>query len=108
MRDTDIFVVAERWYESRTPSGRWSKTKEEYRIELFNRKQFDTFLADHWAGERRSGYVYTRHGYFPSRVTVPNPFATYRSAYRSVTEFTFSDESRFTDLLLDAHASDTE
>ena len=102
MRDKDIFAVAERWYESRTPSGRWSKTKEEYRIELFNRDQFDLFLADHWTGERRSGYVYTEHGYFSSRVTVTNPFAP----SRSVTEFTFSDQSGFTDLLLDSFESD--
>ena len=99
MRDKDIFVVAERWYESRTPSGGWPKVKEEYRIELFNRKQFDTFLADRWKGERRSGYTYTRHGYFPSRIVVPNPYVP----QRSVTEFTFSDEPRFTELLLDSH-----
>lgn len=103
MRDKDIFVVAERWYESRTRSGRWSKVKEDYRIQLFNREQFDTFLADRWQGERRSRYVYTRYGYFPSRVVVPSPFMP----RQSVTEFTFSDESRFTDLLLDAHESGT-
>ena len=101
MREKDIFVVAERWYENRTPSGRWSKVKEDYRIELFNRKQFDTFLADFWTGERRSGYTYTRYGYFPSRVVVPFPYGP----RRSVTEFTFSDHPRFTDLLLDAHDS---
>ena len=99
MREKDIFVVAERWYESRTPNGRWSKVREDYRTELFNRKQFDTFLAARWTGERRSGYTYTRYGYFPSRVTVPNPYVP----QRSVTEFTFSDDPRFTELLLDSH-----
>lgn len=99
MREKDIFAVAERWYESRTPSGRWSKVREDYRIELFNRKQFDTFLAERWRGERRSGYRYTAHGYFPSRIVVPNPY----KPYRSVTEFTFSDEPRFTNLLRDSH-----
>ena len=103
MREKDIFAVAERWYEHRTPSGRWSKVKEDYRICLFNREQFNRFLAERWRDERRTGYRYTMHGYFPSRVSVPNPYASYRSAYRSVTEFTFSDDSRFTDLLLDAH-----
>ena len=98
MREKDIFVVAERWTESRTPSGRWSKVKEDYRICLYNREQFDTFLAARWRGERRSSYTYTRYGYFPSRVIVPNPYAP----ERSVTEFTFSDDSRFTDLLLDS------
>ena len=102
MRDKDIFVVAERWYESRTPNGRWSKTKKDYRIELFNRKQFDTFLAAFWSGERRSGYTYTMYGYFPTRIVVPSPNAT----RRSVTEFTFSDEPRFTDLLRDFFESD--
>lgn len=99
MRDKDIFAVAERWYENRTPSGRWSKTKEDYRICLYNREQFNRFLAECWRGERRSGYRYTRYGYFPSRVAVPSPYLP----CRSVTEFTFSDEPRFTDLLLDAH-----
>ena len=99
MREKDIFAVAERWYENRTPSGRWSKAKEDYYIQLFNREQFDTFLADRWRGERRGGYTYTAHGYFPSRVTVPNPYVP----QRSVTEFTFSDDRRFTDLLLNAH-----
>ena len=103
MREKDIFVVAERWYESRTPSGRWSKVKEDYYVQLFNRKQFDMFLAVQSRGERRSGYTYTRYGYFPSRVVVPNLYAP----RRSVTEFTFSDESRFTDLLLDFFDSDT-
>ena len=103
MRDKDIFVVAERWYESRTPSGGWSKVKEEYRIELFNRKQFNMFLTDFWKGEQRSGYTYTMYGYFPTRIVVPNLYAP----QRSVTEFTFSDEPRFTDLLLDARESDT-
>lgn len=98
MKDTDIFVVAERWTESRTASGRWSKVKEDYYIQRFNRSEFDTFLADQWPGERRSSYMYTRYGYFPSRVAVPSPFGS----YRSVTEFTFSDQRRFTDLLLDS------
>lgn len=99
MREKDIFAVAERWTENRTTSGRWSKAKKDYRICLYNRAQFDTFLSERWRGERRSGYRYTSHGYFPSRVTVPNPYVP----QRSVTEFTFSDDSRFTDLLLDAH-----
>ena len=59
----DIFVVAERWTESRTPSGRWSKSKEDYYVKLFDRSQFDMFLADRWKGERRSGYTDTSpHG----------------------------------------------
>ena len=98
MRDTDIFVIAERWTEHRTASGRWSKVRADYYICQFNRAEFDTFLADRWLGERRSGYTYTRHGYFPTRVVVPSPFGD----YRSVTEFTFSDQRRFTDLLLDS------
>ena len=102
MREKDIFVVAERWYESRTPSGRWSKVKEDYYVQLLNRKQFDMFLAVQSQGERRSGYTYTRYGYFPSRVVVPNLYGL----RRSVTEFTFSDEPRFTDLLLDSFDSD--
>ena len=99
MREKDIFVVAERWTESRTPGGRWSKAKEDYRVCLYNRAQFDTFLAARWRDEYRSSYRYTAHGYFPSRVTVPNPYAP----QRSVTGFTFSDQSGFTDLLLDSH-----
>lgn len=98
MKRTDIFVIAERWTESRTASGNWSKVREDYYICRYNRDQFDTFLADQWPGERRSGYTYMKHGYFPTRVTVPNPFAD----YRSVTEFTFSDDSRFIELLLDS------
>lgn len=98
MKETDIFVIAERWTERRTDSGRWSKVREDYYIQLFTRSEFYTFLRDQWPGERRSGYTYTRHGYFPTRVTVPNPFAD----YRSVTEFTFSDQNGFTDLLLDS------
>ena len=103
MREKDIFVVAERWTESRTPSGRWSKAKEDYYIQLFNREQFDMFLADRWEGERRSGYTYTRHGYFPSRVVVPKPFAP----QRSVTEFTFSDERKFAELVRDSHEDES-
>ena len=99
MIEKDIFAVAERWTEKRTPSGRWSKAKEDYRIERFNREQFNWFLAERWRDERRTEYRYTVHGYFPSRVTVPNPYAP----QRSVTEFTFSDDSGFTDLLLEAN-----
>ena len=99
MREKDIFVVAERWIEKRTPSGRWSKVKADYRICLYDRAQFNMFLAGEMRGERRSSYIYTKHGYFPSRVVVPNP----HKPRRFVTEFTFSDDSRFTDLLLDAH-----
>ena len=102
MREKDVFAVAERWTESRTPSRRWSKAKEDYYIQLFNREQFDRFLTDRWKGERHSSYTYTRHGYFPSRVVVPNPYAP----QRSVTEFTFSDDSRFTDLLLVYHGGE--
>ena len=99
MREKDIFVIAERWHERRTASGRWSKVREDYYIRRFDRAQFDMFLADRWQGERRSGYTYTGYGYFPSRIVVPNPFAP----QRSVTEFTFSDEPRFTELLLGSH-----
>ena len=99
MREKDIFVVAERWIEKRTPSGRWSKVKADYRICLYDRAQFNMFLAGEMRGERRSSYQYTRYGYFPTRIVVPNPYAD----HRSVTEFTFSDQNGFTDLLFDAH-----
>lgn len=81
--DDDRYAVAEKWYEYRTPSGRWSKVRHEYTAEVVTRAWYECYITPH--GGDRVSRMYTREGYIPYRISNTCP----SGERHAVAEFTF-------------------
>lgn len=99
MQDTTYATVT-RWYEYRTPSGRWSKVRRNERQEVFKPHNLSYFFGAKFPGERRQ-YTYFAQGYLPYRVTVPSIDGIQRSVYtfdyytgpREITKYEYESEN---------------
>lgn len=79
-------IIMTRWKEYRTESGKsWSKIQHDKQVSTLSIDQFvRSFVNETWSGERKQ-WTYTQAGYYPYRITTPNPYAP----ERSVREFKF-------------------
>lgn len=83
---TDQYAIMERWYEERTPSGRWSRVRHDYVARIISRDIYRNLISP-WPGDRVQR-AYTRDGYIPYRIVNTRP----DNATRCVWEIAFLHE----------------